>query len=43
MTAIRTLVAVAASVALVGCGGYTSTTPGEQVDITGKVSVAGGK
>ena len=43
MTAIRVLVAITVSAAVVGCGGYASTTPGEQVDITGKVSVAGGK
>jgi hypothetical protein len=43
MTAIRTLLVLAVSAALVGCGSYVSTTPGEQVDVTGKVTGPGGK
>ena len=43
MTTIRTLLVVAVSASLVGCGGYASTTAGEQVDVTAKVSGPDGK
>jgi len=38
MTAVRTVLLVAVSLAVAGCGSYASTTPGESVDVTGKVT-----
>ena len=43
---MRNLISAAAlftMVGLVGCGGYVSTTPGTEVDVTGTVTVADGK
>ena len=43
MTQMRIVVVAVLSALTVGCGGYESTTPGESVDVTGKVTGPDGK